>query len=182
MNDQPSTTTPPPPASAPPLPADQVAPDELMGDFRGRPLVMIAVFTVIVHLVVIAVFSVGMLMSGAPAAELPDDERMANAVREATASLRDIADANKVDDEALIARFANGAPAPTATATSGSDDPAATGEGGATDPATDATTPPADSPGDEPLSDIERTLQQEQAGPTVPDLSAEGEDDLFAPE
>lgn len=155
---------------------DAVSPDELMGDFRGRPIVKIVVFTLIIHVVVVGVFSVGYLkdqLLGVDTSQLGDEERMDIAVREATTALREITDRHNVSIQDLSSRFAGGAR--KAIAPPASDDTPDTA-----DPS--ATTTPPDKP-DEPGSEIEKTLQTTEDGPDVPSLAPnEEDDDLFAPD
>ena len=152
---------------------DEVSPDSLMGDFRGRPFVAILAFTVIVHAVLIGVFSFGYLKNqvlGEDTSSLSEEERMDIAVREATSSLRDIAERHGVSPQDLSDRFSAGGLTTNSNSTS---PPDTAGEQDA--PADgDDTTPEG------PQSAIEKELQETKDGPELPDLpSIEDEDDLF---
>lgn len=150
--------------------ADDVSPDSLMSDFRGRPIVSIVVFTLIVHVVVVGVFSVGYLkdqIMGVDNSKLSEKERLDNAVREGTIALREIAERHDVTLQNLSSRFANGSTKRAATPIAGGDTPEKT------DPTKTPDTPK------QPVSDIEKKLNEKKAGPAVPDLSPDKEDDLF---
>lgn len=171
MNDKQTDPTPEP--GKPLIRGDgEVTPDSLLGDFRGRPLGKIILFTLIVHLVFVSIFSLGYmreLVLGKGGAD------MELAVREATAALREIADRHEVDVQELGKQFAGNRPT-AAPATP--EEPAAPAE-----QPTDAT-PAAPAEPDEPakgLSEIEKALQVQEVGPQTPDLSADHEEDLFGP-
>ncbi len=146
---------------------DDVVPDSLMDDFRGRPLLTILIFTIVIHVVIVTVSSVPYLKSlvlGANDATLSQEERLELAVKEATSSLRDIAKKHKVKPQDLSDRFTSGAKAPTSKAAPKSADPAN---------GTDPTTPK------EPQSPIEAKINEKADGPEQPELLPEDEDDLF---
>jgi len=178
MNEQTQPhTTPPTPE---PTGDDQVSPDALMNSFRGKSLISIVVFTLLAHAAFIGVFSVGYLKDqvfGEDTSSLSESERLDIAVREGTVALREIAERHDVRVQDLSERF-NGGSRPSAPVDAETD--------GAAEPDAETEPAPTDDPGadtpDEPLSDIEQTLRQEEAGPAVPEFSADEEDDLFAPE
>ena len=105
-------------------------------------------------------------------APLTDEQRMDNAVREGTSALREIAEQYDVSVQDLSARFAGAAPPPVVDA--GDDDAAG-------DPAGDGETPSDGQTPADPGSDIERALQETEAGPAVPELTddIEEEDPIF---
>lgn len=149
---------------------DPVSPDEVMDDFRGMPVLRIALFTVIIHVALVGVFSVGYLKDqilGEDTSSLTDDERMDRAVRAGTTELRAIAERYDVSVQDLSARFAGDSPAPVVQTPSSED------------PESNPVDPDAESP--EPGSEIERALQEKQPGPAVPDLTEdiEEEDPIF---
>lgn len=165
-------TTPKPTKPSPAPVVDAVSPDELMSDFRGHSLVKILIFTVIVHVFVLALFSPGYIKaqvfgeSEEPAeevAELSDEEKLEKAQKDGKAALREVADKYGITVKALKEQLdSEPAAAPDTTV----DTPA--------DPE------PTDTEGTG--SQIERDLETEADGPAVPDLSIEEEDDIFAPE
>lgn len=154
----------------------EISPDSMMGDFRGKPIVAILIFTVVIHAVFIGVFSIGYLkrsLLGEDTSSMTEDERMDIAVREGTAALRKIAERHDVSVQDLSDRFSDGKPKTIAPP---ADTAAAPGES-----ASGAATPPADA-GEEPDSEIERELLKKEEGPAQPALDGglEDEDDLFA--
>lgn len=166
-------TNPPKPTNPSPPPAiDAITPDELMSDFRGHSLIKILIVTVIAHVFLLAIFSPGYIKTqlfgeseaqAQEVAELTDEEKLEKAQKDGKAALREVADKYGLTIKELREQL----DAEPATTT-------ATGTNTAADPAK------ADSP--EPGSQIERDLEVEVEGPAVPDLSAEEEDDLFAPD
>ena len=88
---------------------DEVTPDSMMNDFRGRPVVGILSFTVIVHVVLISVFSFGYMKNelfGEDTSSMSEDERLKVAVQEATTSLREIAERHGLSPQDLTTQFA----------------------------------------------------------------------------
>jgi len=165
---QPTERTPEPKYDPPKL--DAVSPDELMSDFRGNSLVKIVVFTVVVHIFILALFSPGYIKAQVfgeseeideAVAELSDEEKLDKAQKDGKAALREVADKYGLTIKQLREQL-DVEPAAAAT----------------TDPASEATT---DAP-DQPASAIEQELDVEVEGPKVPDLSVDEEEDLFAPE
>ena len=150
---------------------DEVSPDSLMSDFRGSSFVAIVAFTVVVHVVLIGFTSYGYLKNqvfGEDTSAMSEEERMEVAVREATSSLRDIAERHGISPQELSDRFASGSPAkstPEKQSASGNEETPTDG---------DNATP------EEPQSPIERELQEKKDGPELPDLPPiEEEEDLF---
>lgn len=147
---------------------EDVSPDALMQDFRGRPLVTILIVTLIVHALFIGVFSFGYLKGqilGEDTSSMTEGERMEIAVREGTIALREIAERYELSVQDLSSQFSGGSARPAARVDDAQREDAA------------SSAPNTDAP-DEPASDIERTLQETEVGPEDPEL----EDDLFAPE
>ena len=150
---------------------NDVTPDDLMSDFRGKGLVPIIIFTVFVHGVLLLGSSVPWLLDtigGGVDKDIAEEERMKDAVREATGSLRDIAEKYGIHPEELSSQFTKGAkPAPAIAKEPTPTEP----------PANTATTlaPPTN----EPQSSIEKELNVEAKGPAVPAIPEEKEEDLF---
>ena len=151
---------------------DAVSPDELMSDFRGHSMVKILLFTIVVHVFVLAIFSPGYIKAQvfgeteeAPdeVAELSDEEKLDKAQKDGKAALREVADKYGLTIKELREQLDAEPYLPTNPGTNA-----------AADPATPDTT--------EPGSQIERDLEVEIKGPAVPDLSVDEEEDLFAPD
>lgn len=162
-------------APATPTYSDAVTPESMMSDFRGRPVVGILSFTVIVHAVLVSIFSIGYLKSellGEDTSSLSEEERLEVAVREATTSLREIAERHGLSAQDLTSQFAGGE---SRTATSTTGPPSVVS---AEPEAPNGTTPDAGAP----ESAIEKELNTTADGPDLPelppDLPAE-EDELF---
>ncbi len=149
-------------------PTQETTPDELLDTFRGRSLKSIILFTLAIHAVVLLGTSVPFLWKtlAGPSAELTEDQRVKAAVKEATDSLRKIAERHGIQPQELGSQFAGGSRSPAAAPAS----PAATPE----------TTNPDenDTPGDEPKSAIEEEIEKVAPGPEVPPIPDE-EVDLF---
>jgi len=170
MNDKEPTV---PPASQS---AVDVSPEALLGDFRGRPVIVIFAFTIFAHVILAGVIvGVGYameLLSTTTPSSLSEEKRMENAVREAHQAFREIAERNQVSSRALSEQMSGGAPtAADKTPTT----PAEENTNGTTN--TEESDAPVES---EPPSDIERELQEKEDGPDLPPaLSLEEEDALF---
>lgn len=153
------------PVQPPAPPKEEVSPDSLMQDFRGKPVLTIVIFTVIVHAVFLGAFSYGYIKQdilGIKPKQMTEEQRVDAAVAESTEALQDIADEYKIDFSVLTDRLGTGERSAPAEA----------------EPRT-ATAP-------EPVDEREQAFEdaQEQAeGPQLPDLddqpSIEEEDDLF---
>jgi hypothetical protein len=139
---------------------EETTPDQLMAPFRGRSLKSIIAFTVVVHLVVLGGTSVPFFLKtvrGEDGSKLTEDQRIDLAVREATASLREIADKHGLKAQDLGERFGSGAPK------------------------TEVAKVPASAPVEqpkEPKSAIEKELDTKEPGPALPDVKEE-DNDLF---
>ena len=154
--------------------ADDVTPESMMSDFRGRPVVRILSLTVVVHVVLVGVFSLGYLkreLLGEDTSGKSEEERLKIAVQEAKSSLLEIAERHGLSAQDLTDQFA-AAKAP----------PASSAAGESAGPSGPEATSPTTSGPDEPESAIERELNTTTDGPDLPelppDLPAE-EDDLF---
>lgn len=158
-------------ATATPVYSDEVTPESMMNDFRGRPVVGILSFTVIVHVVLLSVFSFGYMKNelfGEDTSSMSEDKRLKVAVQEATTSLREIAERHGLNPQDLTSQFAGRdarpATSPPPPEPSGPETP-----GEAAGP-------------DEPESAIEKELNTKGRGPASPDLPPNlptEEDDLF---
>lgn len=161
MMTEPTPTRSTPNADPTPAYKQEVSPDALMSDFRGKPIIRILIFTVIIHVCVIGVFSFGYLKEqvlGEDTSQLSEQERLEVAVREGTTALRKIAERHEISVQDLSASFGQSAPPPAVPAA-----PEAADSGTGQTPAD-----PAD--GDKPASEIERALQETAPPPAEPDL------------
>ena len=143
-----------------------------MSDFRGKGLVPIVIFTILVHGVLLLGSSVPWILEtigGGVDKDIAEEERMKEAVREATGSLRDIAEKYGIHPEELSSQFTKGAK------------PAVAKEPTPTEPPANTVTPPATPtpPTNEPQTAIEKELNVEAKGPAVPAIPEEKEEDLF---
>ncbi len=92
---------------------EETTPDQLMEPFQGRSLRSILIFTLVVHAVVLVVASVPYLLktvTGGDSDKLSEKERVDIAVKEATASIKEIAEKHGLKPQDLGDRFAGGSP------------------------------------------------------------------------
>lgn len=142
---------------------DEITPDELMESFHGRSLKSIVIFTLIIHAILLLGTSIPFLLEkvgGKDTSDLSEDERIQLAVKEATPSLREIADKHGINVEDISNQFAGGSRKPKAPAKETAK-PAA---------------PTEDEP-EKPKSSIEKELDVKADGPEVPKV--EDDEDLF---
>lgn len=152
MKEEPRTSTPS---------SDKTTPDELMESFQGKSLKSIIVFTLIVHAILLLGTSIPFLIekvSGKNTSRMSEDERIQLAVKEATQSLRDIADEHGLNVQDISNQFAGG----TRKSKTPVKNPAKTDE-------------PTGEP-EKPKSAIEKELDVKAKGPDVPPVE---DDDLF---
>lgn len=146
---------------------EKASPDELLESFKGHSIKKIVVFTVIVHAVLILGTSASYFyerLVGADSEGMSEEQRMEEAVREATASIRAIAEKYEVKPQELSNAFTDKkpkAPVEESDETPEADVPPTPPEGG-TDTSTGTEDP------DKPLSTIEKELQKKEEGPVVP--------------
>jgi len=147
---------------------EETTPDQLLDTFRGRGLKTIILFTIAVHVVILLLTSVPYFMrtvAGKDTGKLSEEERVQLAVKEATSSLRKIADAHGLRPQDLSSRLDGAAPRAPREETAPVGTPAAT---------TDAATPAEP---EKPKSEIEKEIEQVKEGPTAPPVGEEV--DLF---
>ena len=149
----------------------ETTPDQLLDTFRGRGLKSIILFTIAVHVVILLATSAPYLwrsVAGRDTGNLSEEERVGLAMKEATSSLRKIAEAHGVSPDELASRLDGGGPgAPR-------DEPVPPQQDGPGDPVPEA--PPAGP--ETPKSEIEKEIEQAKEGPTTPPVEEE-EVDLF---
>ena len=154
----------------------QQQPDDLMNHFQGHSLKKIVIFTIVVHVVVILVTSIGFLLGTFkdPNEDKSEEERTELAIKEANETLAKIAKSYGIQTAQLRSKMSGGrrpaskpepADKPETPATGSGE---GEGEGG------------ADTPGDGEIrgdSDIEQKLQQKLPPPDLPPVN--DTDDLF---
>ncbi|MFT5129995.1 MAG: hypothetical protein ACI8W8_003624 [Rhodothermales bacterium] len=157
-----------------PIYKDEISPDSLMRDFRGRGVITILIFTLVIHGVIILCTSFGYLKTevlGADTDTMSKEELVDAAVKEATVSIRGIAEKYGLSPQEISDRFAKGG---------SRTDKVMSETAPETDPAEPATTPTTPTPEPaKPLSEIEKTIQESQQGPAIPDMQEDEDDDLF---
>jgi outer membrane biosynthesis protein TonB len=140
----------------------ETTPDQLLDTFRGRGLKTIILFTIAVHLVILLLTSVPYFMrtvAGKDTANLSEEERVKLAMKEATSSLRQIAEAHGLRPQDLSSRLDGAAPrAPREEAA----------------PVVAPATPAEE---EKPKSEIEKEIEKVKEGPAAPPI--EEEVDLF---
>jgi hypothetical protein len=143
---------------------EEVTPDQLMKHFQGSNLKTIIIFTVIVHVVLLAGSSFSYLSKavlGENTSTMSEKDRTDAAMREATVALREIAEQYELKPQDLSSQLAGverKAPKKESVTKLPQDDPG-------TDP-------------EKPKSAIEEEISKKATGPTVPNPE-DDEDDLF---
>jgi len=152
---------------------NDVTPDDLMSDFRGKGIFGIFIFTFLVHAVVLLGSSVPWMMETLFSSvddKASEEERIKEAVREATGSLRDIAEKYGIHPEELSSQFTK----KDKTSQSGKQ----TQE--EAEPSTlKTTTPVTSTEPEEPKSAIQKELEVKATGPALPAVPNDTEEDLF---
>ncbi len=144
--------------------AKDVTPDSLMAHFKGKGIASIVAFTVVVHTVALVGSSVPFLVGkvlGADSSKLSEEERVKNAVQDATAALRDIAEKHGLNPQDISSQFAGG----------GSRTAKAAAE---PEPGSDIAEPVKEP--EREKSDYEKTLEVKTNGPAMPVFE---DDDIF---
>ena len=146
--------------------SDEISPDELMESFKGRGLKTIILFTVVIHAVLLLGTSIPFLkkaVTGKDTSELNEQERMELAMKEATDSLRDIAEEHGLNVQDISNNFSDKKSSGVAQApeVKTPKSPGETRQGETSDP----------------KSDIEKDLKIKKDGPEIPKVDEE--EDLF---
>jgi hypothetical protein len=158
---------------------DEVTPESLMASFKGAGLTRMVVVTLVFHVVVIALFSIGYLkksLLGDDVGKLTKEQRVEKAMSDATASLMKIAEANGLNPQDISERLSPGG-ARSAKADAAA--PAADAQGKPVVAAPAAQAPagaPVPAPA-KPESAIEKDLKKAVDGPKMP--GTVGKDDIF---
>jgi hypothetical protein len=146
----------------------ETTPDQLLDTFRGRGLKTIILFTIVAHAVILLGTSAPYLwrsIIGKDTSTLSEDERVNLAMKEATSSLRKIAEAHGLRPQDLASRLEGGAPrAPQG-------DAAPKPAGKAVEPAPTTAEP------EPPKSEIQKEIEKVKEGPVTPPV--EEDVDLF---
>ena len=156
---------------------DETTPDELMEHFHGSSLKAIILFTVVVHAVLLVGTSLPSILksvTGGDTSEMSEDERIELAMREANASLREIAEDHGLKPQDLSSQLGTGKKRAPRTPRTSPAEPASTEPGAPTPP----DSPPATTDPDAEKSSIEKELEKKADGPEVPEIEDE-EEDLF---
>ncbi|MFT6178107.1 MAG: hypothetical protein ACI9NQ_000160 [Paracoccaceae bacterium] len=145
---------------------DETSPDELMESFRGRSFKSIILFTVVIHAVLLLGTSIPFLMkavTGKDTSGLSEQERMELAMKDATESLREIAEEHGLNVQDISNNFSDGS-SKASTKPEAKEPDSPESKIGAGDP--------------DPQSTIEKDLKVKKDGPEVPKV-VDDEEDLF---
>jgi len=159
--------------------ASSASADDLLRDFRGRGLMGPLLVTVLVHAVLILATSVPYLRTafGGGKADLTEEQRLDAAVKQATASLQEIAKEHGVRPQDLGSRFSSGGKPAAAAKAGGAAKPVATETPAATAP--DAAGQPSAPAGQAPAAQ-QPAADAQPAPPPGPALPEVKDDvDLF---
>jgi hypothetical protein len=146
---------------------NDATPDDLMSSFKGRSVKSIVVFTIIAHVIIVFGTSVPYfigLVGAKKVSEANEEERMKMAVKEATASLRAIAEQHGLNAKDVTDQFAANKPKDSEASPK---EPEKKQEPVATEP-----TPV------KPKSEIEKELDVKENGPDLPPIP-ESDENLF---
>lgn len=149
--------------------SEEITPDELMESFRGRSLKSIIVFTVVVHAFLLLGTSIPFLIkmvTGKDTTELSEEERLELAMKDATASLKEIAEEYGLNPRELSSNFAGSKKGPA--------------QGPAESPKEQSKPPGLGEQPKDPAADsaIEKEIRTKKEGPKLPGVGDE-EEDLF---
>jgi hypothetical protein len=154
---------------------DEVTPESLMNTFHGPGFSKMIIITIVVHAVVILGTSVPFLLKsviGDDTEKLTKEERAQKAVEDATAPLQKIADEYGLTLQEVREQISKGETRKTTSKSAAAENREAP-----------ATTEKQVTPEPEiPKSAIEQELEKKAAGPALPDVSTdieEEEEDLF---
>ena len=149
-------------------------PDDLMSDFRRKGLLRIIIFTFVIHGVVLLGSSLPWMYDSLFSSvdeNASEEERIKEAVREATGSLKDIAEKYGIHPEELSSQFSKKDKKSSAPATS--QERTNSSKSGNADQSQ------SKDEGDKPKSSIEKEIEIKAKGPELPPIPKEKEEDLF---
>lgn len=158
-------------------PAGEVTPDSLMEHFRGCSLKSIILFTVVLHILVLGGSSIPFLLEevlGPDTSAMEKEERIENAMREATNSLREIAEEYDLKPQDISDQFGSGSvPGTPPQDKEGVPENAAEASQQTTQKETGESK--AGNGEDDPKSAMEKKLEIKKEGPDMPAV----DDDIF---
>lgn len=144
---------------------NDVTPESLMDKFRGPGLMKMVVVTVVVHVVVILVSSLGYLKKK-DTSKMSRDQRIAAAVEDASVIIKQLAEEHGLNPQDISDQFASGGSRTAKQAAPETAEvkevPAEAGQSGESS--------------EQPKSAIEKELEKAVKGPEMP---AVGKDDIF---
>jgi hypothetical protein len=149
-------------------------PDDLLTDFRSKGLFPIIIFTFVIHGVVLLGSSVPWMYDSLFSSvdeSASEEERIKEAVREATGSLKDIADKYGIHSEELSSQFSKKDKKGSAPVTSQERKNSSNSGNADQSKSTDE--------GDKPKSSIQKEIEAKARGPELPSIPEEQEEDLF---
>lgn len=149
---------------------DDVTPESLMDFFRGPGLMKMIVVTVIFHIVVVVVSSLPYLKKtvfGADTSNLTKEEKIEQAVSDATSALRKIAAEHGLNPQDISDQFAAGGSRTAKQVAPVAEERKDTG----------TESPTAEAVPEKPKSAIEKQLETSVHGPQMP--AAPAKDDIF---
>ena len=149
-------------------------PDDLMSDFRSKGLLRIIIFTFVIHGVVLLGSSLPWMYDSLFSSvdeNASEEERIKEAVREATGSLKDIAEKYGIHPEELSSQFSKKDKKGSARVTSQERTNGSISG--------NADQPQSKDGGDKPKSSIEKEIEIKANGPELPSIPKEKEEDLF---
>ena len=149
-------------------------PDELMSDFRSKGLLRIIIFTFVIHGVVLLGSSVPWMYDSLFSSvdeNASEEERIKEAVREATGSLKDIAEKYGIHPEELSSQFSKKDKKGSVRVTSQ--------ERTNSSISGNADQPQSKDEENKPKSSIEKEIEIKANGPELPSIPKEKEEDLF---
>ena len=153
---------------------NELNPDDLMSDFRSKGLLRIIIFTFVIHGVVLLGSSVPWMYDSLFSSvdeNASEEERIKEAVREATGSLKDIAEKYGIHPEELSSQFSKKDKKGSARVTSQ--------ERTNSSISGNADQPQSKDEENKPKSSIEREIGIKAKGPELPSIPKEKEEDLF---
>lgn len=155
---------------------ESITPDSLMGDFKGRKLVIAILLAIVLHAVLIHGTSFNYLKTevfGTDTSEMSKEEKVQIAIGEATAELSKIADRHGLSVEDITSKFSAGGSRSdklNQSTGTGSDTTPESSPNGTAETPTPKTTETSDNP-DDGQSDMEKEMRKPVKGPEAPPLN-----------
>ena len=155
---------------------ESITPDSLMGDFKGKKLVIAILLAIVLHAVLILGTSFNYLKTevfGTDTSEMSKEDRVQVAIGEATAELGKIAKRHGLSVEDITSKFSAGGSRSDKLNTStdaGSDTTTEPAAGGNTETSSPNTADPDNDP-DSGQSEMEKELRKPVKGPEAPPIN-----------